>query len=215
MIRRPFHFPSRLYPIVDPLDHPRRTHLDLAEAILTAGAPLLQLRAKRMATGALVELARALRGLTSAHGAALIINDRADVAQLVDADGVHLGQEDPPAAAARALLGADKIIGLSTHDPTQVDAAMRDPAVDYLGFGPIFPTNSKLDPDPVQGLQGLHTVRRRTARPIVAIGGITMASAAAVLAAGADAIAMIGTFTNADDVAGITRHLLAVTDTKA
>ena len=111
--------------------------------MLAAGVPLLQLRVKDEPTGRFVEIARAVKALADRHRALLIINDRADIAKLVDAAGVHLGQDDLPVAAARQILGPDKIIGLSTHNLAQAEAAARDGIADYIGFGPIFPTASK------------------------------------------------------------------------
>jgi thiamine-phosphate pyrophosphorylase len=208
-----FSFPSPLYVIVDPLGVPGRSHAALAAQVIDGGARLLQLRAKDVPTGALVDLARAVKALTDAAGAALIINDRADVAKLVEAAGVHLGQEDLPPAAAREILGPDKVIGVSTHDVKQAAAAAEAGVADYLGFGPIFPTTSKRNPDPLQGLDGLRRVRAALRRPmpIVAIGGITAATMSDVLAAGADAVAMIGEVVRAPDVCGRVRELLRAT----
>jgi thiamine-phosphate pyrophosphorylase len=182
-----FSFPSPLYVIVDPLGVPGRSHAALAAQVIDGGARLLQLRAKDVPTGALVDLARAVKALTDAAGAALIINDRADVAKLVEAAGVH----DVKQAAAAAEAGV----------------------ADYLGFGPIFPTTSKRNPDPLQGLDGLRRVRAALRRPmpIVAIGGITAATMSDVLAAGADAVAMIGEVVRAPDVCGRVRELLRAT----
>ena len=202
-----FSFPHRLYPIVDTLGDPRLAHVDLAQAML-AGARLLQLRVKDQPTGCYVEVARAVKAAADRAGALLIINDRCDVAQLVDAAGVHLGQDDLPVAAARAILGPNKIIGLSTHNPAQVEAAVRAGVATYIGFGPIFPTASKARPDPVQGLEGLRQLRRREALPLVAIGGITEQRMADVLAAGADAVAMIGEIVRAHAVRDTVRRLL-------
>ena len=201
-------FPSRLYPIVDTLGDAGRSHVELAAAILAAGVPLLQLRVKDQPTARFVEFARAVKALADRTGAQLIINDRADIAKLVDAAGVHLGQQDLPATAARAILGPDKLVGLSTHTLAQADAAAREGIADYLGFGPIYSTTSKEHPDPIQGLDGLRTVRQHVALPIVAIGGITAATMPAVLANGADAVAMIGTVVRARDVEATVRHLL-------
>jgi len=164
---------------------------------------------KREPTGCFVEIARAVKALADRSNARLIVNDRPDIARLVDAAGVHLGQEDIPVAAARAVLGPDKIIGLSTHTAAQAEAAARDDIADYIGFGPIFPTSSKARPDPVQGLDGLRAVRQRVTLPIVAIGGITAATMNDVLAAGADAVAMIGEIVRAADVSVRVRELLA------
>ncbi len=205
----PFRFPDPLYPIIDPAGHPERTHVALAEALLAAGIRFLQLRAKHTASGAFAALARAVKERTDRAGAALIINDRADIARLVDAAGVHLGQDDLPPAEARAILGPDKVIGFSTHSAAQADAAVRAGGIDYLAFGPVFPTRSKDNPDPVQDLDGLRAVRRRCPLPLVAIGGITTETVAAVLAIGADAVALIGAIAHAADPAAATRALLA------
>lgn len=195
-----FRFASRLYPIADTLGDPRLSYSALSVAIARAGAPLLQLRAKHLATAQLVAVARELRAITARYSMLLIINDRADIAKLVDADGVHLGQDDLPAPCAREILGPDKIIGVSTHNVAQAEAAARAGVADYIGFGPLFPTTSKERPDPVQGLAGLRMLRHRVALPIVAIGGITAGTMHAVLEAGADAVAMIGEIVRADDV---------------
>jgi thiamine-phosphate pyrophosphorylase len=203
-----FSFPARLYPIADTLGDPQRSYVDLAEAILAGGAPLLQLRVKEQPTARFVEIARAVKIAADRRSARLIINDRADIAKLVDAAGVHLGQDDLPPAAARALLGPHKLIGLSTHTLDQALAAARAGVTDYIGFGPIFRTTSKPRPDPTQGLDGLRAVRARVALPIVAIGGITARTMDEVLAAGADAVAMIGEIVRATDVAGTVRALL-------
>ena len=204
----PFSFPARLYPIIDTLGDPQRSHLDLARAVLAAGTPLLQLRVKHEPTGRFVELARAVKAEADRHGALLLINDRADIAKLVNAAGVHLGQDDLPVHAAREILGPRAIIGFSTHTLAQAEAAAREGLADYLGFGPIYATSSKDNPDPVQGLDGLRAVRRQLQMPLVAIGGITAATIADVLAAGADAVAMIGEIVRATDVTETARTLL-------
>jgi len=207
---KPFAFSSRLYPIVDALGATPRSPIELAEAIVASGALLIQLRLKTEASGRFVEIARAVKTLADLYGARLIINDRADIAKLVDAAGVHLGQDDLPVAAARSILGPDKIIGCSTHNLEQVERATREGLADYIGFGPIYPTTSKGQPDPVQGLDGLRTARRATTLPIVAVGGITAATMPDTLAAGADAVAMIGEITQAADVQAKVRELLAL-----
>ncbi len=206
-----FVFPSPLYPIVDTLGDAARSYLDIARAMLEAGAPLLQLRLKQMPTGRCVEIARAVKDLADQAQTQLIINDRADIARLVGAAGVHLGQEDLPAAAARQILGPAKIVGVSTHNLAQVEAVVRAAVADYIGFGPIYATTSKVQPDPVQGIEGLRAVRRRVGLPIVAIGGITPATMHEVLAAGADAVAMIGAIVRADDIVATVRSLLEQT----
>ena len=200
--------PSRLYLIVDPLDT-GRDPLALTRAMLAGGARLLQLRLKTTATGDLLATAHAIRDLTAAAAATFIVNDRTDVARACGADGVHLGQNDLPVAAARTVLGPGPLIGLSTHSETQL-ADARSAGADYLAFGPIFATTSKSAADPVLGCERLQTVRGLTATPLVAIGGITAATAPAVLAAGADAVAVIAAIVRAPDVERATADLLAL-----
>ncbi len=202
--------PSRLYLIVDPLDT-GRDPLALTRAMLTGGARLLQLRLKRVASGELLAVACRVRELTAAAGCVFIVNDRADVALAADADGVHLGQEDIPVAAARRILGPGRTIGFSTHSETQL-AAARDAAADYLALGPIFATTSKAAADPVIGCARLRAARASTSQPLVAIGGITSQTARDVLAAGADAVAVISAVVRAPDVARATAELLELVE---
>lgn len=142
--------------------------------------------------------ARALQQAAREVGALLIVNDRCDLAMAVDADGVHLGQEDLPITYARRLLGPDKIIGLSTHTVAQVREAVSGQP-DYIGFGPIFSTSTKTDHDPVVGLKGLREVRALTRLPMFAIGGITVESSRDVMAAGANGVAVISAILKAPD----------------
>ncbi len=200
--------PSRVYFIVDPLDT-GRDPIALAEAMLAGGARLLQLRLKNVATGALVETARRVRELTAAAGAQLVVNDRVDVALAVGADGVHLGQGDVPVAVARRLLGPDRWIGFSTHSEAQLAAAAGCGA-DYLSLGPIFATTSKSPADPVIGCARVRTARAHATEPLVAIGGITAATACEVLAAGADAVSVIAAVVRAPDVTRAAAELLAI-----
>lgn len=204
-----FRFESPLYPIVDTTGRIDDDAVGRAAALLAAGARLLQLRAKGVPSGQVVDLGREIGRRCRAAGARFIVNDRTDIAQLVAADGVHLGQEDLPPAAARRLLGPGKIIGVSTHDPEQAEAALREGVADYLGFGPIFATTSKTNPDPVVGLAGLRRVRQLVSLPLVAIGGIDASNAAEVRAAGADAVAMIGGLTVGGDVGAAMQRVLA------
>jgi thiamine-phosphate pyrophosphorylase len=189
-----------LYAIVDPDALARRglEVLPFAEAILDAGLCALQLRDKRGDAGRTLVLLRALGPLSARAGVPLFANDRPDLALLAGAAGVHVGQEDVPPAVARAAAeaaGARLLVGLSTHDASQVDAALGQ-AIDYLAVGPIFPTSSKERPSPVVGLDGLGglSARVRAARPglpVVAIGGISVETAAEV-GARCDAVAVIG-----------------------
>lgn len=205
-----FRFPSPLYPIADPAGYPGRCHVAVAEALVEAGVRFFQLRVKEHSTRQMVDVARAVKAIADRAGTQLIINDRVDVAMLVDAAGVHLGQDDLPAPAARRLLGERKIIGVSTHDVQQIESALTQGAADYLAFGPIFATTSKQHPDPVQGLEGLRRARQVCPLPLVAIGGITAATISQVLETGADAAALIGAIAQAVDPLTAARDLLHV-----
>ena len=181
----------------------------LARALLASGARVLQVRIKpeRAApAGQLVRAGRMARRVCTELGAALVINDRIDVALAVGADGVHLGQTDLPLAAARTIAGR-LWIGISTHDLAQVRAA-REGGADYLGYGPVFATATKKNPDAVQGVAALRAaVNEACGIPVVAIGGITALHAADVYAAGAAAICAIGAVTSAADVTAAGRAL--------
>jgi len=161
-----------------------------AEAMLAGGAGILQFRHKGHFSREVFEQAERIGELCREHGALWIVNDRADMALLVGA-GLHVGQDDLSPWEARKLLGEGRILGLSTHNAEQLREAAEEP-VDYVALGPIFETGSKEKPDPVVGLERLREWRRLTEGPLVAIGGITRATAAEVLEAGADAVAVIG-----------------------
>ncbi|HEX5214950.1 MAG TPA: thiamine phosphate synthase [Vicinamibacterales bacterium] len=192
---RPDPFP-RLYAILDVDAAAGRglVPLTLLEAWLGAGVRLVQLRAKRLPAGPLLELVDHAVALTRAAGATMIVNDRVDLARLAGADGVHVGQDDLPAAAARVQLGGAAIVGVSTHNEAQLGDAIALP-VNYLAIGPVFATSTKERPDPVIGVAGVSSARRRLAgdgRALVAIGGITLDRVRSVVDAGADAVAVIG-----------------------
>ena len=180
---------AKLYAITD-TQFSNCSHAEIVAQLLSGGTKLIQLRDKEASAKEMMDAARACLELTRAAGARLIINDRVDVALVTDADGVHLGQDDLKVAEARALLGPDKIIGVSTHSLAQVEAALTT-STNYLAIGPIFSTTTKLNPDPVVGLALLRQARQLTSLPLVAIGGITLATAPAVIAAGADSVAVI------------------------
>jgi thiamine-phosphate pyrophosphorylase len=197
-----------LYAIVDPLDT-GRDPVALATALLAGGATLLQLRLKDASARDVLAVARAIVPLVRSAGARLVVNDRPDVALAAGADGVHLGQDDLPVAAARRVLGPAALIGLSTHDPAQASAAAAAGA-DYLGVGPVYATTSKANALLPRGLDLVAAARAAVPdRPLVAIGGITAATAVAVRAAGADSVAMIGALVRADDPAAAVRDVLA------
>ena len=185
-----------------------RTSVGVATAALAAGIRVVQVREKLGTARRGLEIAAALRGATREHGALLLVNDRLDLALAVDADGVHLGQDDMPVATARAILGPDALIGLSITDPAQLEALdVRD--ADYLGVGAVFPTGSKADAR-YTGLELLAAARAAVDVPIVAIGGITLANAAAAVLAGADVAAVISAIAAAPDPGLAARQLLDV-----
>ena len=166
--------------------------LALAARFFEGGATMVQLRAKRLASGPLLELAEALVARARPYGAQVIVNDRVDVAVLSKAAGVHVGQDDLPAADARTQLGPGAILGLSTHTPEQFARAVQEP-VTYLAVGPIFGTRTKDTGYAPVGLDLVRAARQiDSSIPIVAIGGITLATAQSVLDAGATAVAVIG-----------------------
>ncbi len=178
----------------------------LARTVLEAGARLMQLRLKDLPGRELLAAARAIAALCRERGAMLIVDDRADVAMLAGAAGVHLGQEDLPLEAARRLVGPDLIIGISTHSVEQAVAAQRGGA-DYIGFGPLYPGGLRNNAAG-KGLAMLREVRTAVSIPIVAIGGITEATVPEALAAGADACAIITDVVRAPNIAAKVRALL-------
>lgn len=167
------------------------SHAEQVGKLIQGGATLIQLREKRQPSGIFYEEAKVALRVARAHGVRVIINDRVDIALALQADGVHLGQQDLSPGVARQILGPDAIIGLSTHNKEQAKAGLALP-VDYLAVGPLFRTHSKQDPDPILGLEGLRDIRRIVSNlPLVAIGGISLERAQEVFKAGADCIALI------------------------
>jgi thiamine-phosphate pyrophosphorylase len=190
---------SGLYVILDPSVCPGRPLLHVLKASAQAGARLFQYRNKTASMKAAYEEALPLRKMAHELDALLIVNDRCDLALAVEADGVHLGQGDLPLHYARKVMGAGKLIGMSTHTPEQVLAATAG-RPDYLGFGPVFMPGSKMDHDPIVGIEGLRAVRRLTALPIFAIGGITLDEVENVISAGANGVAVISAILKAPDI---------------
>lgn len=190
---------SGLYVILDPSVCPDRSLLDILKASAEAGARLFQYRNKAASMKAAYAEALPLRKVAHESDALFIVNDRCDLALAVEADGVHLGQGDLPLQYARKVMGAGKLIGISTHNPEQVLIATAGQP-DYLGFGPVFIPGSKLDHDPVVGIEGLRAVRRLTPLPIFAIGGIGVETVEQVLQAGGNGIAVISAILKASDV---------------
>ena len=182
-------FPPRLYVILDATLLDNSLH-DCAQELAAAGVRWLQYRDKSASARDLLETSRKLVSSLSSRGSSLIVNDRPDVAALAGAAGVHVGQEDLDAEQARAVVGKEMWVGVSTHTLEQFRRAAATSA-DYIAVGPIFATTSKANPDPVVGLELIRQARPLTDKPIVAIGGITLDRAASVIAAGADSVAVI------------------------
>ena len=198
-----------LYIILDPSVCPGRSLRDVLTQSAAAGAKIFQYRNKMASMKEAYAEALILRKIAAKEGALFIVNDRCDLAQAVEADGVHLGQGDLPYIEARMLLGSAKIIGLSTHNAEQVRQADKlNP--DYIGFGPIFKPASKHDHDPVVGLEGLQQIRPLTALPIFAIGGIQADQVKTTLQAGANGIAVISAVLTAPDVKKAVAQLISL-----
>ncbi len=168
-----------------------------AEDLVLGGVTLLQYRNKTSNAREMLEQARELKrlvgrraGMPAPHEVRLIMNDRADLALAAEFDGLHVGQDDLSPASARRVVGPELWLGVSTHNPEQIAEADSSPA-DYLAIGPVFSTASKTNPDPVVGLEGVRRARELTRKPLVAIGGITRATARSVIDAGADSVAVI------------------------
>lgn len=175
-----------------------RPPFDTIIDLIGAGIKWVQLRDKETPRLVIYKAARLLKTLTKANGITLIINDYADIAAAVDADGVHLGQDDLPISEARKILGSDKIIGISTHNLEQALKAQEDGA-DYIGFGPIYSTATK-NAGPPKGPQSLVEIRNHISIPIVAIGGIDEGHIAELIKAGANALAVASAIMDAGDI---------------
>jgi thiamine-phosphate pyrophosphorylase len=183
--------------------------IEVALAAVRGGATMVQLREKDATTRAFVEQARALKAALAPLGVPLAINDRLDVALAVDADGLHVGQDDMPVETARRLLGPDRFIGLSI---TAVEQVLRPDAeaADYLGVGPIYAQMTKSDAAAPLGVEGLRRLRALTGKPLVAIGGLTPDNSAPVLAAGADGLAVVSAIVGAQEPEAAARRFGAV-----
>ena len=183
----------RFYPILVPsrIGGDKLEELcELGRELAAGGATIIQLREKQASSRETLRLARELRRVLP-NEVRLIINDRSDLAVAASADGVHLGQDDLPPDAARKIIGQARMLGVSTHNPQQVEIAHRTSA-DYVAIGPVFATISKDNPDPLIGLEGVRQGRSLTNKPLVAIGGITLDNCRSVIESGADSVAVIG-----------------------
>jgi len=200
-------FPA-LYAILDP-SLTTEPLLAVAQKLADSGVQLIQLRDKRAAPSDLYDNARELSDFLAPRGVRFILNDRPDIATLVGAAGVHVGQEDIPVEDARKICPAPRWVGVSTHNIEQLREADLTSA-DYIAVGPVFPTGTKLNPDPVVGLEFLRQARRLTKKSLVAIGGITLETAADVFRAGADSVAVIRDLLSAEDIAERARAYRAI-----
>lgn len=187
-MRKLFAGKANLYLITD-RTIARLSHTQIVSTALATGVRTIQFREKNMTGKELYQEAVTIREIVRKYGATLIINDYVDIAKAVDADGVHLGQEDMPVEEARKVLGKAKVIGISTHSLAQAVRAEKGGA-DYIGFGPLFETSTK-DAGRSKGIGGLRKIRKRIRIPVVAIGGITCENVSTVLEAGADACAIV------------------------
>lgn len=201
-------FPA-LYAILDATPaQPSESFVSLANKFAAAGVQLIQIRAKQIPARQFLKIASALIAAVPAN-VKIIINDRPDIAGIAKTAGVHIGQEDLPVEAARQICPSPQWVGISTHNLEQLRAAA-DTSADYMAVGPIYPTATKENPDPVVGLDLIRAARKLTRKPLVAIGGITIQSAGEVFSAGADSVAVISDLLNAPDPAQRAREYLAV-----
>ncbi|TWI57826.1 thiamine phosphate synthase [Halalkalibacter nanhaiisediminis] len=192
----------QLYAITGEEFHPGRDLIEVMEEAILGGVDIIQLRDKTSSKREVLAKAKALRELTKKHDVLFIVNDHIDVALAVDADGIHVGQDDLPLEDARRIMGPDKIIGISTHKIEEAREAEAGGA-DYIGVGPIFPTKSKVDVvDPVTTAY-IQQVAAEINIPFVAIGGIKLHNVLQVLDAGAKSVCMISEIVGANDVKGV------------
>jgi thiamine-phosphate pyrophosphorylase len=202
----------RVYAVLDPARCRGRPLGEMAEAAGRGGATLLQYRDKSASTRGLIEAANEIGRALAPFDVPLLINDRVDVALAVGCAGVHVGSEDMPAADARRLLGADRIVGCTVHSAVEADA-VQGGILDYGSVGGVFATASKHNPQPPIGLEGVRAlIARLPDLPVCAIAGIDHRNAAEVIAAGADGIAVISDIFMADDVTAATRRLRGIVD---
>ncbi len=197
------------YPIIDGSLVTFADMENISSAIMDGGAKIIQLRAKGLSSGDFLESARIIRKITKDRDVIFIVNDRVDIALTVDADGVHLGQDDLPVKEARRLLGSDKIIGCSTHNLREALEAKKLP-IDYISFGPVFPTKTKQDAQTPKGIKGLSEIRKAVDIPIVAIGGITETKMIHVLKEGADSAALISDILTSQDISKKVKRLISI-----
>ena len=200
------HLNLAVYVLTDRHAAGSRSLVDVVRAAVCGGASVIQLRDKSSTTREMIELGRALLQITRPAGVPLIVNDRADVALAIDAQGVHVGQDDMPAPLARQIIGPGRILGVSAGTVEEARQAERESA-DYLGVGDVYGTPTKADAGTPIGLSGLREVARAVSIPVVAIGGITLDNAAATTEAGAAGVAVISAIIGAADPEAAARQL--------
>jgi thiamine-phosphate pyrophosphorylase len=199
-------FDLSLYLVLDPDLCREHTMVETTRAALRGGVTMVQLRDKTASTDAMIKVGHQLMAVLAGSGVPLIVNDNIDVALAINADGLHIGQDDMPTSLARQKLGKDKILGLSVEDPTALRTA--DPAlVDYIGIGPVFATSTKPGHKPAIGFDGLAHLARQSPLPSVAIGGLKQEHVSAVFAAGAQGLAVVSAICGQPDPELATRTL--------
>jgi thiamine-phosphate pyrophosphorylase len=198
---------GRLHVLTDTALQARFSHVALTEMAIAGGADTIQFRQKEGSTREMIEIAREMKKRCADAGVMFIVNDRLDVALASESDGVHLGQDDFPIPLARELLGPSRIIGGSAATLEEAEKCVADGA-DYIGFGPVFPTDSKYDAGPVSGLEILRKAVEDYPLPIVAIGGISAENTPAAIRSGAHGIAVISAVCCQDDPEGAARDLI-------
>ena len=201
----------RVYAVTDPLTPAGPRLIGQVEQAIAGGVTAVQLRDKRSAMSDVVDAGRVLRRLTSEAGVMFIVNDRVDLALALDADGVHLGQEDFPPSIARNLLGPEKVIGVSVGNSDEARPEYLDVA-DYVGIGPMFDTQTKQDAGQAVGPNMIRELQPLVGRPIVGIGGIGIENARQVLSAGADGVAVVAAVFRASDIVIASRKLRNIVD---
>ena len=197
---------GELHVITDTACQTQLTHPELAELAVKGGADTIQFRQKAGTTRELIEIAHQMQTICTQHNVPLIVNDRADIALAVKAKGAHFGQDDMPVAIGRKILSPENIIGASARTEERILKAISEGA-DYIGFGPIFHTSSKADAETPKGLEYLSRISEIARCPVIAIGGITLQTAASVIRAGAHGIAVISAVCATPDPKTATQNL--------
>ena len=203
MTKKDFLHRIRLYVLISS-NITKKSVKETARLVIDGGADTVQLREKTISDSKFISLAREVRDITTKRGSLLIINDRVHVVRKVNADGIHLGQQDMSALEARNIIGDEKIIGVSTHSITQARQAQKDGA-DYIAIGPIYPTSTK-DHEPSVGIEIIHEISEAVSIPIIAIGAITLENLDEVLKAGASRIAVCSAIIGSKDIYSSTRQ---------